>query len=325
MLRHHRGKPPGFTLIELLVVIAIIGILIALLLPAVQKVRETADRVICTNSLKQIGLATHNCHDTNAVLPPLCVNSAGNPGANQSTSVLVVAGPYKGAVGFTVFDWLLPFVEQDNLYRAAKLNVNTQVAPERPPGFRELFQQPVRAYRCPAEPHPLGPEGDGMGSTHTGSAHVWAIGNYAANYLVFGDTTAHTTEGAARLPSSIPDGLSNTIFFTERYGTCGSTGNPDAASTYGNLWSDSNTVWRPQFCMNGPTPPTGMYPGCFLFQVAPDWVNRCDTRKAQSPHRTGINVGLGDGSVRFLSASISEATWQHACDPTDGNPLGVDW
>ncbi len=113
------------------------------------------------------------------------------------------------------------------------------------------------------------------------------IGNYAANYLVFGDTAARTAEGAARIPSSIPDGLSNTIFFTERYGTCGNTGNPDAASTYGNLWSDSNTVWRPQFCTNGPTPPTGVYAGCLLFQVAPNWVSECDTRRAQSPHRGG--------------------------------------
>ncbi len=170
----HRSKPQGFMMIELLVVMAIIGILIALLLPAVQKVREAADRVICTNNLKQIGLATHNCHDTYAVLPPLCVNTAGNPGANQSTSVLVVAGPYRGAVGFTVFDRLLPFVEQDNLYRASQLNVNTVVTLSRPAGFRELYQQPVRAYRCPAEPQPIVPEGDGMGSTHTGSAHVWA-------------------------------------------------------------------------------------------------------------------------------------------------------
>ncbi len=325
MNRSHRGKPHGFTLIELLVVIAIIGILVALLLPAVQKVRESANRIVCTNNLKQIGLATHNCHDTYSVLPPLCVHRLDNPGVNQSMSVIVVPGPYKGAVGFTVFDWLLPFIEQDNLYRAAHLDVNTEVAPERPAALRKLYQQPVKTYRCPAEPQPIGPEGDGMGSTNTGGAVSWAIGNYAANYLVFGDTVAHTTEGAARLPSSIPDGLSNTIFYTERYGTCGNMGAADIPSTTGNLWSDSNTSWRPQFCMNGTVPPTGTYTGCLLFQVAPDWLNDCDTRRAESPHQGGINVSLGDGSVRFLSGSISEATWQHACDPIDGNPLGDDW
>jgi prepilin-type N-terminal cleavage/methylation domain-containing protein len=315
----------GFTLIELLVVIAIIGILIALLLPAVQKVRSAAERLRCKNNLKQIGVATHNLHDAYQVLPPLCVMRANNPGPNMSSSLLMVEGPYKGAIGYTVFDWLLPFVEQDNLYNRANRDVNTEVVADRPAGFRRLYQQPVKIYRCPSEPQPAGPNGDGMGSTRTGRQDLWAIGNYSANYLVFGNHEIRSTEGAARMPASIPDGLSNTIFYTERYGTCGLSGDPDSSSTWGNLWSDSNTTWRPQFCMNGPNPPTGRYDGCLMFQVAPNWITGCDTRRAQSPHQEGIHVCLGDGSVRMVPGSMSEIIWQYACDPKDGNPLGSDW
>src|SRR5262249_16684632 len=274
----------GLRLVELLVVIAIIGVLIALLLPAVQKVREAANRAKCANNLKQVGLAAHGCHDTYSALPPLCVNQITPPGTNWSSSALLIDGPYHGPLGFTVSHWLLPFVEQANLYRIANFNVNSIV----PPGSATpwVFAQPVATYRCPAEPQPAGPYGDGLGSTSHGGQDHWAIGNYAANYLVFGDPPRMTTEGAARIPASFPDGLSNVILFPERYGPCGLSGDPNSATTNGNLWSDSNTVWRPTFCVNNvnQTPTEPGYPACYPFQVQPNWITGCDSTRAQSPH-----------------------------------------
>lgn len=311
----------AFTLIELLVVIAIIAILIGLLLPAVQKVREAALRLKCANHLKQIGLATHNLHDTYRVLPPLA--------AASSQTELIREGPYAKAIGYTVFNWLLPHIEENNLFTRSNRDVRTPIPGT--PGAGTVYAVSIRTYRCPAEPQPVGPYGDGMGSTTNGRQDLWAISNYAANYLVFGSPSAPSTdlrrEGASTIPGSFPDGLSNSIVYTERYGTCGSSGNPNDITTYGNLWSDSNSVWRPVFCINQSSqePTTPGSTRCFKFQVRPHWILECDSRRAQSPHAGGIWVALGDGSVRFVTASISDAVWADACDPRDGSVLGSEW
>src|SRR5436853_459186 len=96
-----RSRRRGFTLIELLVVIAIIAILIGLLLPAVQKVREAANRATCNNNLKQLGIALHNYHDVNKIFPP----GSGGTAANSATRRL------------SAFTYLLPYIEGDNLYK----------------------------------------------------------------------------------------------------------------------------------------------------------------------------------------------------------------
>jgi prepilin-type N-terminal cleavage/methylation domain-containing protein/prepilin-type processing-associated H-X9-DG protein len=302
----------AFTLVELLVVIAIIGILVALLLPAVQSAREAARRMQCKNHLKQIGLAMHTLHDANNVLPPLV--------APSSNSQLTVQGPYLGATGYTVFDWLLPYIEQGNLFDLAKRNVNTSI------DGKTLYQQLIAIYRCPSESTT---GGQCWGLTTNGRADLWRTSNYSANYFVFGDPMAADVtsrrEGANTL-SVFKDGTSNTIVFTERYGTCGTSGDPNSSSTYGNLWSDSNSVWRAVFCINNYSqePSNPGYEPCLKFQDAPLWKNTCESRRAQSPHSGGIHVALGDGSVRMVNAGITDQLWAQACDPRDGTAIG-EW
>ncbi|MCA9003796.1 MAG: DUF1559 domain-containing protein [Planctomycetaceae bacterium] len=303
------GKRGGFTLIELLVVIAIIALLIALLLPAVQQARAAARRNQCKNNLKQIGLAFHNIYDTYQKFPPLV--------APASPSSITKTGPYQDAVGFTVFNWLLPYVDQGPLYIAAKNNVGTIV------GGATVYAHPVPTYLCPSEVS----SPNNKGATTNGGANGWAVGNYAANYNFFGNPTKSTTaerlEGNSTM-ATFTDGSSNTVVFSERYGTCGTSGIPNSSSTYGNLWSDSNSVWRPVFCINqySQTPGSTGYTTCLTPQILPDWINGCESRRVQSPHAGGIHVCLGDGSVRMIGGSVDAGLWANLCNPTDGQTLG---
>src|SRR5947209_7914230 len=208
----------AFTLIELLVVIAIIAVLIGLLLPAVQKVREAASRMSCANNLKQLGLAAHNYHDSRGHLPP----------------VIGYYPPASGAFG-TCFFHLLPFIEQDNLYRSALGSVPFP-QPDGPtvvhfPGNNNFYSQPVKTFLCPSDPS-VGPDG-----VVTINGFPFGASSYAPNAMVISERFAIGPQGKARIDTDIPDGTSNTILHAEKYARCTNTVMAPAFRDGGTAWA----------------------------------------------------------------------------------------
>jgi prepilin-type N-terminal cleavage/methylation domain-containing protein len=355
-----RGRP-GFTLIELLVVIAIIAILIGLLLPAVQKVREAAARAQCANGIKQCALACHNYEGTAGVLPPY---SIGMSNLYASAHFL-----------------LLPYVEQENLFRQSNgvsFNVRTGV---------------VKTYTCPSDPTAPGGvfssaainyAGNG---TSVGRTSVNGIPYGAASYALNGQVVTammangHPVKGTLTLVG-ITDGTSNTLLFAERMAWCTGPDYPNptttprlaAGSVTWSIWArggkeatisnwadgapaapppttsyatppspDGYTWWdnalfdapyRVASNTNaGPGPRTDpnfrqswdggvVNPGGIQGMPKP---LQCDYRRLQALHGNVMNAGLADGSVRTVSASISALTWQRVASPTGGEVLGADW
>lgn len=317
MARLRIGKWRAFTLIELLVVIAIIGILIGLLLPAVQKVRDAANRVRCTNNLKQIGVAVHNFASTYDKVPPVegVAPGAWNPYAGSSNA------PSPDGTYGSLFFYILPYIEQDALYRQANGNSHN------------VGSTIVKAYLCPSDQTTSSASwGCGVMISDAIQRTGFASCNYAANVMAFDPKTPRS------LTQAMPDGTSNTVTFAERFRNC----SPSSGGCTLPAWA-WNTIVNGGDPWNSPTfgaaqaaaawggPYNNMNAGgaqfsygSAAFQAGPS-PQQCNWYVTQGPHGGSMQVGLGDGSVRAVSNSISLTTWVNACTPIDGNTLGSDW
>jgi prepilin-type N-terminal cleavage/methylation domain-containing protein/prepilin-type processing-associated H-X9-DG protein len=303
-----RRSRPGFTLIELLVVIAIIAILIGLLLPAVQKVREAAARMQCSNNLKQIGLALHSHHDAYKRFP-----SGADP-----------------ALGYTAQTRILPFIEQDNIYKQINFNVKANDASQ-----AALAGLVVPVFICPSDPRDTllpGLAGNNYFSNY-GTTFTWFLDSSQAN-------GTFVIEASGRKITEITDGTSNTAAFSEMVigdfnnalyskgdiiAPRGVNAPASADDAYAICQSVDRTNLKYQWFSTGESwlyswkssidstythvgPPNSTNCGCYN---CPGGSGHNTTAwNANSYHTGGVNVLFCDGSVHFIGDTIDLPTWR---------------
>ncbi len=326
--RKRRGVSSGFTVIELLVVIAIIGILMALVLPAVQAARETARRTHCQNNLKQLGLALHNHHETMGEFPSGVIRKKWDQEPTWS----------EGHWAWGVFANLLPYVEQNNLHDTLQLDKPLLGAP---PTFaildehRDLVDEPVGLFLCPSDFRTV------LDPRYQPLNYVACLGSGVKTSRMPAGTDRDSDgiffANSRMKPRDVTDGLSNTIAFSE---TTLGPGNPghdgfvistppadpedvwaallpwetstlsdsacaEATSygvTRGSNWASASHL---SGFFNAYLRPNSSRPDCIIhFSFSPGWV------AARSRHTGGVNVALGDGSVRLVSHSIDLPVWR---------------
>lgn len=319
MRRQQNLVRQGFTLIELLVVIAIIGSLLGLLLPAVQKVREAASRVRCKNNLKQIGIACHGYHDVFNALPP------GYRAASPYVDGVTDTSPGWGWAAF-----LLPYLEQDNLYR--QLDFTQPVVNS--PGIQAV----ISVYLCPSDIAPSGGFGvpDGFGETVCLAAPC----SYAA--CVGGDETATTDatgkgvfyrNSQTRL-LDITDGASLTILIGER-AWCNANGVWAGAIPGGVIRRGPNNPCQPVVPGAWYPDPTLVLAHCHLNNALSDPDGSAGMDDFSSRHPAGSNFLFADGSVHFLrtvAADHADGTYtaaglifQALGTRASGEAIPADW
>ncbi|MDR0521979.1 MAG: DUF1559 domain-containing protein [Planctomycetaceae bacterium] len=299
----NKNKHTAFTLIELLVVIAVIGMLIALLLPAIQAAREAARKMSCSNNLKQIGLAVHNYHDTENKLPPA-----------------------KNKNGFTWAGAVLPFAEQQNIRNLLSLDIHVSE-----PANKNLATYKIPMYLCPTEPNPQTREVEvmefGYGTltnlclNHYGG--IQGIGQYDSTVgTIIPDFLADYSDYPNVIKTEIPpigleditDGMSNTLMIAET--------SYYAANDYycGWLGGDAGIVtkgivnYAPKCShFNGKT---GTLDTTYTCSDCLNYVY--DVR---SFHTGGANGVFADGSVHFLPAATAKDVLEKLCSREDGETV----
>jgi prepilin-type N-terminal cleavage/methylation domain-containing protein/prepilin-type processing-associated H-X9-DG protein len=310
----YRPRRPAFTLIELLVVIAIIAILIGLLLPAVQKVREAAARAKCSNTLKQLGLALHNFESARGGFPPCRVN---NPPPALGAQKQHTWAPY-----------MFPYLEMGSIASRYNFNVNFDDATDfsvDPKGNVDVIKTDIKLLVCPSAPDgrkQLGNTPD-LGVTDYSPTTSVTLSQYVTVALPTADNSLRGVLGqnVYRPIAYVTDGTSNTMAFAEDAGRPQTwymgarwpqDHPPQPAGFRASIggWAQPNnliniTGWNPAI-----SPPTNAFPG-------PCAVNCDNGEDIYSFHSGGANILMADGAVRFLRATASLNTVALLLSPND--------
>jgi prepilin-type N-terminal cleavage/methylation domain-containing protein/prepilin-type processing-associated H-X9-DG protein len=324
----------GFTLIELLVVIAIIAILIALLVPAVQKVRESAARTQCANNMRQLVIGCHSFADVKKGLPPAMIMRGGYDDY-----------PYNANYGPNWAVFLLPCIEQEPLYRQVEPALNQWLTPGGAiynSGWANIRANTVPLYLCPSDSNNSNP----CTRSLAGIGGTWARGNYAANCgplyhygnrMNGGSATGGPWGYSGQGPFSlftwnsrrlgmgihqIADGSSNVLLFSEVL--AGVDGNDPRGVWAFGLAGSSTLVSHADGDCRIPNDPGGCSDD---IRDAPDlpaqnlgnWTG-CNSNQAtaRSRHSGGVNVVFADGSLRFVSSSTDQHSWWLINSSNDG-------
>jgi prepilin-type N-terminal cleavage/methylation domain-containing protein/prepilin-type processing-associated H-X9-DG protein len=332
----------GFTLIELLVVIAIIAILIGLILPAVQRVREAAARTKCQNNLKQIGLAVQNFENTNGYLPP-------------SGSWPTLTGPHGPGEPYSVHAQILPYIEQASLYQKVNLFAPSTSQPS-------VLSQRIEIYACPSDPNirlSPGLKPNPPFAFNTPPAYPTTYGSAVGDWFTGNLNTGRTGNGAfpgAIWPNQkglkmieITDGTSTTVGFSEFKAFSGflngvsanvpatpPTTPDDVLALGGTLLSGVHSSWAEGFyeftTLTFVFPPNTQVLYCNSADQSTydlDWggtnsktLLEYNAITARSYHTGGVNTLFMDGSVKFITNSIDQSTWRALGTRNGGEPIG---